>query len=125
MTTPAKDAKAYSYRIEWNEEENAYVGLVSEFPALKAQAPSLESALAAIQKAVSDLLTELAQKHALPPKPWNQRQYSGRLVLRLPPSLHRRLAQEAEDEGVSLNTWIVTLLAGRRERQTNGDEEGR
>jgi hypothetical protein len=38
--------------------------------------------------------------------------YSGNLRLRLPVSLHGRLAREAEREGVSLNQWIVSRLAG-------------
>lgn len=34
-----------------------------------------------------------------------------RLTLRLPESLHQTLAQQAKDEGVSLNQMIVYLLA--------------
>lgn len=47
--------------------------------------------------------------------------FSGRVTLRLPRSLHRALAQAAEDEGVSLNQHLVEILsyysgfaAGRR-----------
>jgi antitoxin HicB len=36
---------------------------------------------------------------------------SGRLVQRLPKSLHARLAARAKMEGVSLNTLIVAMLA--------------
>jgi antitoxin HicB len=46
------------------------------------------------------------------PIPEPQRRYSGNLRLRLPISLHGRLAREAEREGVSLNQWIVGKLAG-------------
>jgi antitoxin HicB len=45
--------------------------------------------------------------------------YSGRWNLRVPKSLHRRLAERAKAEGVSLNTLTVSLLAeslGRRGR---------
>jgi antitoxin HicB len=45
--------------------------------------------------------------------------YSGRWNMRVPKSLHRRLAERAKAEGVSLNTLAVTLLAeglGRRGR---------
>jgi predicted HicB family RNase H-like nuclease len=41
------------------------------------------------------------------------REYSGQLRLRLPRSLHGRLVQEAELDGVSLNTLIVSWLAER------------
>ena len=46
------------------------------------------------------------------PIPEAQHRYSGNLRLRLPVSFHGRLAREAEREGVSLNQWIVTKLAG-------------
>lgn len=36
-----------------------------------------------------------------------------RLTLRLPASLHQSLSQEAEREGVSLNQYLVFLLARR------------
>lgn len=37
--------------------------------------------------------------------------YSGKWQLRAPKSLHRKLAERAKREGVSLNTLAVTLLA--------------
>ncbi len=37
--------------------------------------------------------------------------YSGKLVLRIPRSLHRTLKQEAEAEGVSLNQYMLYKLA--------------
>lgn len=39
------------------------------------------------------------------------REYSGKVNLRMPKSLHRDLARRAEREGVSLNQVIVTSLA--------------
>jgi RNA polymerase sigma-B factor len=38
--------------------------------------------------------------------------HSGRLLVRMPPSLHAELARAAEHEGVSLNTFITNALAG-------------
>jgi len=37
--------------------------------------------------------------------------YSGKLVLRIPRSLHRELKKEAEREGVSLNQYMLYKLA--------------
>ena len=37
--------------------------------------------------------------------------YSGRLVLRIPRSLHRKLKEAAEAEGVSLNQYMLYKLA--------------
>ncbi len=48
--------------------------------------------------------------------------YSGKWQLRAPKSLHRRLAERAKCEGVSLNTLAVTLLAeGLGERDAHSD----
>lgn len=37
--------------------------------------------------------------------------YSGRVTLRVPRSLHRRLAVQAEQENISLNQYLVSLLS--------------
>ena len=44
------------------------------------------------------------------PEPLTKK-YSGKLLLRMPKSLHAHLAEEAEDENVSLNAFIVSKLA--------------
>jgi hypothetical protein len=45
------------------------------------------------------------------PLPSYPEAYSGKFNLRLPKSLHRRLAELAEREAVSLNQLVVSLLA--------------
>ncbi|MCM5682656.1 type II toxin-antitoxin system HicB family antitoxin [Schlegelella sp. S2-27] len=39
-----------------------------------------------------------------------QQQRSGRLLLRLPPDLHTRVASEAAAHGKSLNRWLLEVL---------------
>lgn len=45
------------------------------------------------------------------PTPLDARKYSGKFVVRLPKSLHARLAIEAEKEGVSLNQYTLYKLS--------------
>jgi antitoxin HicB len=45
------------------------------------------------------------------PEPRSARSYSGRLLLRMPLSLHAELAQAAERDQVSLNAYITAQLA--------------
>lgn len=60
---------------------------------------------------------ESALEDGLPiPEPEPEKEYSGRLVLRLPKSLHARLARASEDDVTSLNQYLVTLLSGEYER---------
>lgn len=40
-------------------------------------------------------------------------EYSGKFVVRLPKSLHQSLAHRAEQEGISLNSYVVHLLGER------------
>lgn len=46
------------------------------------------------------------------PLPSYTEEYSGRFVVRMPKSLHRDLAEQADRNDVSLNTWIIYLLSG-------------
>jgi antitoxin HicB len=57
------------------------------------------------------------------PPPSGSETYSGQWRVRTPKSLHRRLAERAKAEGVSLNTLAVTLMAeglGRRDAVNDG-----
>jgi predicted HicB family RNase H-like nuclease len=56
------------------------------------------------------LETKLANGFPVP-EPIDEGQYSGKFVLRLPKSLHARLAMEAEKEGVSLNQYALYRLS--------------
>lgn len=41
----------------------------------------------------------------------DQTSYSGRFTLRMPKTLHKQLARQAEKEGVSLNQLIITYIS--------------
>ncbi len=45
------------------------------------------------------------------PEPRPEEEYSGKFIVRVPKSLHRKLAEISGSEGVSLNQWINTTLA--------------
>lgn len=45
------------------------------------------------------------------PLPSYPQEYSGRFNVRMPRSLHKRLAEMAEGEGVSLNQLVISLLS--------------
>lgn len=45
------------------------------------------------------------------PEPTSGREYSGKFNVRVPKSLHKALAEEAESEGISLNMLVVSRLS--------------
>jgi RNA polymerase sigma-B factor len=66
---------------------------------------------------------EMATREVEEPQPQQQSTHSGRLLVRMPQSLHAELARVAEHEGVSLNTLITGALAssvGWREGAVDG-----
>lgn len=101
----------YSFRVLWSDEDQEFVALCPEFPGLSGVADSPEQALAELQTALQ-LALEHHAEHDIPlPEPATLRDYSGQFRLRVPSSLHALLTERAADEGVSLNTYAVTLLA--------------
>lgn len=58
------------------------------------------------------LWLETAHDHGVDiPLPREGEGFSGKFLVRLPRSLHRRLARSAEHDGVSLNQYVISLLA--------------
>jgi predicted HicB family RNase H-like nuclease len=101
----------YTYRITWSEEDKEYVGLCVEFPSLSWLAGSQEGALKGIRKIVEDVIKDMKESGESPPLPLSQRKFSGKFVVRIPPEIHRKLAIEAEEEGISLNRLVSAKLS--------------
>ncbi|MFH1732176.1 MAG: type II toxin-antitoxin system HicB family antitoxin [Planctomycetota bacterium] len=101
----------YTYRVTWSEDDAEHVGLCAEFPSLSWLARTPEAALRGIRKVVADVVAEMKSSAQAPPKPVASRRYSGKFVVRVPPDVHRRLAAEAAEEGVSLNRLASTKLS--------------
>jgi predicted RNase H-like HicB family nuclease len=101
----------YTYREEWSEEDGVYIARSLEFPSLSAHGPSPEAALAELRGIVAIIVADLSANGEAIPEPLGLRQYSGRLVLRLPKALHREAVIRAAEEGVSLNQYLLARLA--------------
>ncbi|MBL8380696.1 MAG: toxin-antitoxin system HicB family antitoxin [Burkholderiales bacterium] len=101
----------YTYRVTWSPEDNEHVGLCAEFPSLSWLAPTPEKALAGIRKTVATVVADLESNREEVPPPLSERTYSGQFKVRIPPQVHRALALQAAEEGVSLNRLASAKLA--------------
>lgn len=93
----------YTYRVTWSEEDNEYVGLCAEFPSLSWLEQLPEEALKGVRQVVAQVVADLEKSGEPVPEPIAVKKYSGKFMVRIPPDLHRRLAIEAAESGVSLN----------------------
>ncbi len=100
----------YTYRVTWSEEDEEYVGLCAEFPSLSWLAESPEEALHGIRQVVADVVADMTASDEQIPEPIAVRKYSGKFMVRVPPELHRRLALEAAESGISLNRLASAKL---------------
>lgn len=113
--------KAFRYRIvvEWSEADAAYVARVPAFPGCAAHGGTPERASAEARRAAAAMLDVLREDGEPPPPEDLTADYSGQIRLRMPRSLHARLARLAEAEEISLNHLMVSVLAeacGERKR---------
>ena len=104
----------YTYRVTWSEEDGEYIGLCAEFPSLSWLASEPEAALQGIRQVVADVVIDLQANGEPVTEPFSVKKYSGRFMVRVPPELHRQLALEAAESGVSLNRLASDKLSRAR-----------
>ncbi|MBE8991462.1 type II toxin-antitoxin system HicB family antitoxin [Nostoc sp. LEGE 12450] len=93
------------------DPDEGYVAQIKDLPGCLTQGETLEETVANLNEA-RELWIETAYEAGDDiPLPSSNDSYSGKLLLRMPKSLHRRLAETSEQEGVSLNQYIVSLLS--------------
>ena len=101
----------YTYRVRWSEDDEEYVGLCAEFPSLSWLAATPEDALAGIRDVVGDVVADMQANGEVMPVPLSTKQYSGKFMVRVPPDVHRTLALDAAEAGVSLNRLASAKLS--------------
>ena len=101
----------YTYRVTWSEDDNEYVGLCAEFPSLSWLAKTPEAALKGIRKVVAEIVEDMLNTGETVPKPIAGKHYSGKFMVRIPPEVHRKLAIQAAESGVSLNRLASSKLS--------------
>ena len=101
----------YTYRVTWSAEDGEHAGLCAEFPSLSWLAETPEAALAGIRQVVAEAVADMAAAGDAIPAPLAEKHYSGEFRVRIPPEVHRALAMQAAEQGVSLNRLASAKLA--------------
>lgn len=101
----------YTYRVTWSQEDGEYVSLCAEFPSLSWLAATPEKALAGLRRLVAEVVADMQATGEPIPAPLSEKKYSGRFMVRVPSLVHRALATEAAEQGVSINRLVSAKLA--------------
>ena len=110
MTTTQKN-DYYTYRVTWSDDDKSYIGVCIEFPSLSWIDRTPEATLKGIIKLVADVIVDMKKNGEQIPSPIAGKKYSGKFIVRVPPDVHRKLAIEAAESGVSLNRVASAKLS--------------
>lgn len=99
--------KNYSARVEYDPDDRIFVGHLAGIRDIVGfHGASVDELESAFHEAVDDYLSMCEQLGQSPDKP-----ASGKMMLRVPPEVHRAALIAAETSGVSLNQWAAKVLA--------------
>ena len=98
--------KGFSARVEYDDADRIFHGRLAGIrDGVGFHAETVEDLRAAFREAVEDYLETCARLGKDP-----QRAYSGQMMFRVNPEVHRRAALAAELAGKSLNQWAEEVL---------------
>ena len=110
----------YTITVEKEDDGRGvyYTARVIELPDLLMTGVTPGEAVAELESVKREWIEEYLKLGNKMPKPLKSRKYSGKVILRIPPSLHETLVKIAELEGVSFNQYMVSSLS----KSVGGDE---
>jgi RNA polymerase sigma-B factor len=120
------------YHIELVKDDGpdgGWTAQVDELPGCASHGTTANEAVRGIETAMREWIADALANRRDVPKPRPAASHSGRLLVRMPQSLHAELARAAEREEVSLNHFITSSLASavgwRRDERIAADIEPR
>lgn len=93
------------------DEEGGYSASVQEFPGCFAEGDTADEALRNLAGAAVAWMHAQESLGQEIPQPIDFEGYSGRVALRIPRGLHKQAAELAQEEGVSVNQFLMSSIA--------------
>jgi predicted RNase H-like HicB family nuclease len=95
----------------YQDDEGDWIVEVDDLPGCIADGKTPDEAVESSREAMRSWMESRMSSGLDIPEPSIADSYSGRILLRMPKYIHRRLAILAQQEGSSLNQYIVSLLS--------------
>ena len=98
--------KGYQARVDLDEEAGVFHGeVINTRDVITFQGSSVKRLKRAFEDSVDDYLGFCASRGEDAEKP-----FSGKILVRVPPEVHRQIMTEARRQGKSLNTYVLEKL---------------
>lgn len=101
----------YSRVLIPDPETGTYTAQILEFPGCISQGDTPADAYKNLEEAAKSWIRAAIEMKQTIPEPVASNTYGGKLLVRLPKSLHRDATQAAEREGASVNQYVVVAVA--------------
>jgi len=100
------DYRGYRARVEFDAEDGVFFGKIAGISdGVSFHADNVPALVEAFREAVDDYLETCERIGKKPERP-----YSGKLMLRVDPAIHAKVAESAALAGKSLNQWTEDVL---------------
>ena len=108
--------KGYSARVEYDDDDGICAGRIAGIrDGVGFHADTVDGLRGAFHEAVEDYIETCAKVGKKP-----QKAFSGQVMFRISPEVHRKAALAAELSGKSLNQWASSAQASRSRRYQRG-----
>lgn len=104
----------YPLEIFWSDEDKGFIAEAPDLPGCSAWGATEDKAAREAQRAIAAWLEAARAAGRDIPSPSVAEpmdRFSGKFLVRVPRSVHARLARKAKQEGVSLNQWVSSVLS--------------
>jgi predicted RNase H-like HicB family nuclease len=98
--------------VREDSDQGTWLASVDALPGCVARGATPDEAVERASAAVAEWTAAARREGKDVPEPKSLQSHSGRLLLRMPQTLHAELSRVAERENVSLNQFITDVLAG-------------
>ena len=104
----------YPKQVFWSDEDEGFIAIAPDLPGCSAIGDTEADALRELDDAITawvDAAATAGNKVPAPSRPAAHSHHSGKLLVRMPRTLHQDLVDRARHENVSLNQFIIYVLA--------------
>jgi predicted HicB family RNase H-like nuclease len=110
--------QGYVAKVDFDEEADIFHGeIINMRDVITFEGKSVSQLRKAMRESVEDYLAFCEERNEEPEKP-----FSGRILVRIDPSLHREIYIRSSEEDKSLNSWITEKLHAAVEAQGGTDK---